>query len=196
MRSGYSFARSAATWIARHAGAVLLPHRPDWAKAMASEVDHLSSDSAAFHWAIGCLIASYRERIKITLTRNLYVSRWLMSLEMLVCFVPLTWLGTTVLYVYATGNLPTQEAFLNLSAAAIGPIGLAAALWAIVFKRSAFGNGVILTLCILAGWTVLSFSALALGGMGTISNWREFFLIVLLPSIGTAHLIYVGHRAA
>jgi len=64
-----SVARCVARRLAAHAARVLPSHRAAWARAMQSEVDHLSRDSAALAWAAGSVVASYLERI--ILMRNI-----------------------------------------------------------------------------------------------------------------------------
>jgi hypothetical protein len=53
-----------------HAGRALPPRRGDWAEAMACELEHVGNDRAALGWAIGCVLASYLERIRAMMTIN------------------------------------------------------------------------------------------------------------------------------
>jgi hypothetical protein len=65
MNATSSFTRCCARRLAAHAARVLPPDRADWARAMRSEIDHLSRDSAALRWAAGAVAASYLERINL-----------------------------------------------------------------------------------------------------------------------------------
>jgi hypothetical protein len=69
----------------------LLPiTRADWAKAMNSELDRVEDDRDALVWAFGCLVAGFKERVNVMFVGNLRISRWVLTAEMLLCFVPLT----------------------------------------------------------------------------------------------------------
>jgi hypothetical protein len=63
--------RRIACKIARHASWVLPGARSGWAEAMRRELDYIEDDRAALRWAIGCVTASYAQRLA-TLPR----SRW------------------------------------------------------------------------------------------------------------------------
>jgi hypothetical protein len=50
----------------------VLPHqRADWAKAMASELDHIRDDHSALRWAVGCLFASFIARAKFMVGKSI-----------------------------------------------------------------------------------------------------------------------------
>lgn len=53
--------RALALFIGRHAARVIDPLRPEQAAAMYAEIENLD-DSAALRWALGCLVAAYRQR--------------------------------------------------------------------------------------------------------------------------------------
>jgi uncharacterized membrane protein YsdA (DUF1294 family) len=118
---------------------------------------------------------------------------WLLSMEMLLCFVPLTFF--TVVLVVASINraMPIPAALLNLSATAVGPIGLLVAFRMIILKQTKIRRFVSVLLCLLAGWTLLAFALLGAGGSNSISEWwREFVLIALLPAMGCVHLVLMS----
>jgi len=198
VNGGDSFARGLAIRLATHAANLLSDERSDWAQAITNEIRYVPSDSAALGWAIGCLFASYKERMRIMNTANSKMSRWISSLEMLVCFLPLSLLGLAVASMLLTGRMPIQVALPNLLTAAIGPIGLIVAFRMFVLQRFALSGPMITVLCIAATWTILAFaSGLAIGGNGSIGEWwREFVLIALLPAVGSAHLIFIANRSS
>lgn len=128
--------------------------------------------------------------------KSLRLPRWLLSMEMLLCFVPLTFFTVVLIVASLNGAMPIQTAVLNLSAAVVGPIGLLVAFRMIVLRRPTISRSLSVLLCLLAAWTLLAFALLAVGGSGSVSEWwREFVLIALLPAIGCVHLILIGSRA-
>ena len=56
--------RRLAVRLMEHAAAVMPAEWREWAEAMAAEFDVLPTDREALAWAAGCVLASYRERIK------------------------------------------------------------------------------------------------------------------------------------
>lgn len=190
-----TFARKAAIWLAHQSRRALPAHRAEWADAMRNELQYISSDFAALQWALGVLFASCLERIRVMNAESFRLPRWLLSLEMLLCFVPLTFFAAVLVVVLVRGLMPPGFAFLNLSAAAVGPVGLAVAFRMIVLGRIALGKGTIFALGLLAAWTVVAFSSLPIRGNGPIGEWwREYILIALLPAAGAAHLMIIGAR--
>jgi hypothetical protein len=55
--------RRCAFALMRHAARIMPASRVQWSAAMESELAHIENDSVALHWALGCVIAGYRERI-------------------------------------------------------------------------------------------------------------------------------------
>lgn len=192
-----ALARTAAVWLVRQARKALPAHRSEWADAMRAELHYISSDYVALRWALGLFLASCLERVRIVNAERPGLPRWLLSLEMLLCFAPLTFFTVVLVVVLLKGIMPTQTALLSLSATAVGPIGLAIAFRMIVLGPIALGRGTILALGILAAWTLFAFtSSLAVGGSGPIVEWwREYVLIALLPAVGAAHLMLIGGSA-
>lgn len=162
---------------------------------MRSELEYISSDYAALQWALGVYVASCLERARVMSTDSLRLSRWLLSLEMLLCFAPLTFFTGVLVVVLLNGAMPTGFALLSLSATAVGPIGLVAAFRVIVLGRVSLGRTTTFVLGLLAAWPLVAFSSLSIGGAGPIGEWwREYVLIALLPAVGAAHLVLIGTR--
>jgi hypothetical protein len=46
----------------RHAARIMPANRAQWSAAMESELVHIENDDVALHWALGCVLAGYRER--------------------------------------------------------------------------------------------------------------------------------------
>ena len=56
--------RRLASALLAHAARTLPRRRASWAEAIEAEAQHIESDAAALRWAVGCVFASYRERIR------------------------------------------------------------------------------------------------------------------------------------
>jgi hypothetical protein len=56
--------RSLALWLMEHSAAVMPPERRGWSEAMRAEFACMPNDREALTWAVGCLWASYRERMQ------------------------------------------------------------------------------------------------------------------------------------
>ncbi len=120
--------------------------------------------------------------------------RWILAIEMLVCFVPLTLLGVGVVGEALGGRMPAASAMLYLSVVATGPLGLVVSVRRLVGGVTPLGRGTVIVLCIAAGWTLLAYVLLPYNARSPISEWwREFVIIALLPSIGVVRLV-LGNR--
>jgi hypothetical protein len=182
--------------LVAHAARTLPHHRADWAHAIRNEIQHISGDREALAWALGCVLASFAERMNAMSTRALHVSGWVLSLEMLICFVPLTFFFLAVASVSIFGNMSALDGLRYLSVAATGPIGLIFAFKGIVLKRPSLSRTAIAALCIPAAWTFAAYSLLVLGSEGIASDsWRGFILIALLPAVGSTHLVFLGRES-
>jgi hypothetical protein len=190
--------RRSITWrIARglvsHAANILPPERSEWSQAMISEVDHLPSVGAAIEWAIGCIFAGYIERLRTVSRPFSHVSRWVLSLEMLICLVPVTFLFVAVVLRSTGGVWPLVTALHYASATLIGPIALVIATKTVVL-RQAVGRTTCIALCLLAAWTFLSYSASISSTKGGRPSdwWQIFVLVALLPAVAVAHLAFIA----
>jgi hypothetical protein len=192
--------RSLALRLVAHAQKVLPRNRVDWARAMHHEVEHISGDPVAFAWAMGCVAASYMERAKTMISSDARVSRWVLSFEMLCCFVPLTFLFVAT--VMSLGHLDVTTAIVALTVAMTGPVGLIFAFKIVVLNRRLLTRLVTVALGVFAAWTVavvslhdVSEQVLA-GSRSNADWWESFVLIALLPAMGIAHLIFLARRPA
>jgi hypothetical protein len=194
------FLRRAAKRLAAHAGRALPRNRAEWAKAMRHETDHVPNGAAAFVWALGCVFASYLERIRVMRIGNARVSPWVLCLEMALCFVPLTWMFAALVSRGAfgfAGPIPIDAWFLNmLFSTTLGPIGLIVAFRVVVLNRRSFGWFTLAALCLPAAWTLLEF-AVAFGRLMLSSGYPVeatggLILFAALPAVGVAHLVYLA----
>jgi len=158
MSSAEERARRAAFRLVKHAAWISPPHREEWSRAMLHELDHIPRGASALRWALGCTFVSYLERMDI-MTRSLgELPRWLLSLEMAVCLVPLTWLFITLLATTARGVMPLGFGILSGSVALLGPVALVVALRLAHTGNARVGRTTITLLALLAAWTVLASS--------------------------------------
>jgi hypothetical protein len=197
MTSGESNARKVAVLLVKHASWVSPPDRTEWSHAMINELDHIPRGASALWWALGCTFVSYLERIRVMSRYSTNLPRWLLSLEMAVCLVPLTWLFVAVLAMTARGSLPLEYGILSGSVALLGPIGLAVALRVVFFTGGSVGRTTTIILALLAAWTVFAYSGQVLHNGTFLSMWREYVLIALLPAVAVVHLLQINsHRRA
>jgi hypothetical protein len=193
MTDGRSGFRQIAMRLTAHAQRMLPPARAEWANAIRNEIDHIPGGRAALVWALGCVFASYRERMRAMIMRNARISRWVLIVEMLFCFAPLTLLCLAV--IANLGRMEGKEGLLALTVAAAGPIGLVVAFKAVVLNRPSLNKIAIAALCILAAWTVLAYSLQIRADNAPVGEWwRDLVLIAVLPALGVAHLVYMATR--
>ncbi len=125
---------------------------------------------------------------------NPRISRWVLVLEMLFCFTPLTWL---CLATFANlGRMEGTTGMVALTVAAAGPIGLIVAFKVVVLNRPSLTKFAMAALCILAAWTGIAYALQILAEADPAGLWREFVLIALLPALGIAHLLYLATHPA
>jgi len=196
MKPPYSWLRCAAQALAGHAARVLPRARADWARAMRRETDQVANDRAALRWALGCVFASYLERIDVMNARRHGISRWVLGLEMLMCFWWLTWMFGALLSRGAygfTGPLPLDAWYVaTLLGTVAGPIGLVVAFKSIVLDRPALGRATLVALCVPAVWTVIAITGQFASSAFLAEAFGAWVLFALLPAIGVSHLIYLG----
>jgi hypothetical protein len=63
MNAGPTHWRRLAVKLAQHAARTLPGARSPWGDAMRRELDYIGDDAAAFRWALGCILTSYRARL-------------------------------------------------------------------------------------------------------------------------------------
>jgi hypothetical protein len=193
MTSREPYAAGIADVLLRHAAWIAPPPRKEWVRAMRNELEHLPRRSAAVSWALGCVLASYRERGLVMIGSLTHVSRWLLSIEMAVCLVPLTWLFMAVVTATAHGFMPLQLGILAGSATLLGPVGLAFGARIILTPAGSAGRTMTTLMAFLTAWTVIAYSLQVLHGGAAVSEWwREFVLIAILPTWAVAHLLQIN----
>jgi hypothetical protein len=170
--------------------------RGEWAQAMINELDYLSPDMSAVNWALGCIFVCYSERIRAMIRPFESVPRWILVLEVLVCFLPLALLFFAVLQTGVHGGFYPQSFLLYCSGTVLGPVGLAAGFQSIFFKARGMSRATLVGLCLLAAWTLAAYSAQILTfGQSHLSDWwRELVIIAVLPTLAVLHLVWINSQ--
>ncbi|HLA73443.1 MAG TPA: hypothetical protein VK624_18180 [Steroidobacteraceae bacterium] len=198
-----------ASWLLRK-------EHSEWARAMHSEFQHVG-ESERLSWAFGCVVAAIKQRWAPMNTGDFRISRWVMLVEILGCFGPLT-LGWSLFTFDQPGlihhsladverwylPLPGGAFIISMMIAGavvgvIGPIGLFLGLRYVVFGRAleskALGAALIGTpiLLTIVGWIAGMF-------FGPPDFRPQFdsitFVFVCLPVAAFAHLMYLARPAA
>jgi hypothetical protein len=165
---------------------------------MRTELEYAESEALALTWAMGCVSASFQERVNVMLSSTARISRPVLVLEWLMCFGPLTLLWA-VAVTLIVGHGPTVEIVVPTLFGTLGPVGLGFALNA-TFSKSHGPRW--LPLALVAASVALV--ALQLGnavGSGMRTQWFEsdlqvFVLLSVLPLVGALHLMQLSTRAA
>ena len=193
MNNKESRLRKFARRLVVHAVNVLPGDRSEWAQAMCHEVDHITNDNTAIRWALGCLLASCLERMTVMKTGDFQISRLVLSLEMLMCFGPISF-GFFALFWPGVWLIPTFGLLLFLfSVQLVGPIGLILAFRLIVLEHTSMGKFVMAALCIPAAWTFIGFSIFTMIVSHPGDLWQGFILLAILPALGAVHLVYMSN---
>ena len=193
MTFGEPKAQKVAVLLVRHAAWISPPDRREWSHAMVNELDHIPRGAPALRWALGCALVSYLERVNIMTRPLTSLPRWLLSLEMAVCLIPLTWLFFAVLAMTARGLMPVEYAILTGSATLLGPISIAVTLRIVFVKKGSVGRVTTTMLALLAAWTVVAYAGQLLhDGMPFSAWWRDFVLIAILPGWAVVHLLQIN----
>jgi hypothetical protein len=176
-----------ATWV-------LPASRREWLRDMRGEFDYVQSESAALEWAAGCLWASFKERAM--LNSNGQISRPVLVLEWLMCFVPLTmiWIAGLryIVHFGATADIVIGTAFGTL-----GPVALVIALFATLSKSGQSFRRILQVL--LGAFALMCVLQLVdAGAKGRLNlayfrfDWSVFVLLSVLPLAGTVHLSWLS----
>ena len=157
---------------------------------MLSEMEHLPKEAPRFRWALGCVLVSYMERAR-AMNRASFtpISPWVLTLEMAVCFAPLTLLFVGVIVSVAHGAMTWRNGLLYSSGTLLGPVGLGVALGKLFLVRGPMRSMTATALAVLVAWTLFAYCGLILhNGTPPGSWWREFVLIAILPTLASVHL--------
>ena len=193
--------------LTAHAARIAKPACAEWTTAMIHEQEHLPPEASVLSWALGCVIVSYRGRLR-TMARLPDLPRWLLLTGLLVCLGPacanFIFVAVSTAQGYLLFMLPytaMQEGLIFGSATAIGPIGLAAALWTLSSPAHRPGTRSLAILWLLTIWALAVYAGL-LAQYGILAHLltapREMLTlvvpIVLLPALAVAQLHWLDAR--
>lgn len=203
-RAAAALVRATAAWLERTS-------RSQWGRAMRAELEHIDGDYEALRWACGCTLAAITLRRTDMDMGTLRVSRFVLALEMALCFVPLTlgwfdivfgmsgvaWLDMDMveLYLSTTTGVAVLTTILAWAVLGlVGPLGLVIAARQIALGRS-LPRG-LLSSMLVAGPIGVGAVYLA-AGFVTGSEWSIervgfYVLFVAVPLAGAIHLVYLG----
>jgi hypothetical protein len=189
------------------------PSRRNWVEAMRAEADYLP-DLTAMGWALGCVTMTLRERMGMN-NGDYRISRWVMIIEALGCFGPMTlgWYEITfgdsglvrhTWQIVSKNYLPLPGGaylfsmiVLGVVVGLVGPIGLALGLRFVATGKGLANRAV--------GYSLLAAPLVyALAGVaGTFLGPPDFrpdpamlVLFVMLPVAAIAHLMALGRPAS
>src|SRR5271154_7376636 len=74
--------------LRRHALRSCPPPRLELIRAAANELDYVASPTESLIWSIGIVKASYRERLRSMSIASPHISKPVLLLEALICFLP------------------------------------------------------------------------------------------------------------
>jgi hypothetical protein len=193
--------------LTAHAARMAKPDDAEWTTAMIHEQEHLPPEASALSWALGCVLVSYRGRLRV-MTRLPDLPRWLLLTGLLVCLGPacayFSFVAVSTAQGYPLFTLPytaTQEGLIFGSATSIGPIGLAAAFWTLSSPAHRPGTRFLAVLWLLTIWALVVYAGL-LAHYGLLAHLSaapgEMLTLlvpfVLLPAFAVAQLNWLDAR--
>lgn len=195
----------------RLATALMSKDDREWSQAMYAELNHVPDDDR-LNWSLGCVIAAMKRRFESMRAGNLQVSRGVLLLELMVCFVPITfgWWDSVfgqsgVIGLNAAGiqeyflATPLGRAILGMMVGGaviglVGPIGLFLSSRAVVTGTGLRSRS--LGVAMIAGVTLYIVASLLLRmivGPGAYAATFSFVVLIgALPALGIAHLMYLS----
>ena len=213
MNGDTTLARRAATALVRATAAWLEPtSRGEWGRGMRAELEHVYGDYEALRWACGCALAAITLRRTDMNMGTLRVSRFVLALEMALCFVPITlgwfdvmfgvsgvaWLDMDSVQRYYLGTTEGVTVLTTILVWAVtglvGPLGLIVAARHIALGR-ALRHGWLIALLIagpIAGGAVYLAANFVMGSEWSIEKAGFYVLFVAVPLAGALHLRYLG----
>lgn len=193
--------RRIAIALLKLASKMLPPARREWARDMRGELDVVKSDHAALSWAFGCVLASIQERVLAMMNLSGRISRPVLMLEWLMCFVPLTLLWAVAVNLAITRDDIPAPLLVAAAFGTLGPIALIVSLAATASKRNEDTRRIARVLASgFALMVVLQILSATAGGNFDL-RWPgldlgTFFLLFLLPLLGALHFYRLAHAGS
>jgi hypothetical protein len=165
---------------------------------MRAELDYVSSDAAALRWACGCVMAGLKERMNAMLSSNSGISRWVLVLEWLMCFTPLTlaWIAG-LRFISSYYEHAGLDIYIGTAFGTLGLVALIGSLVETLCDRRLGLDAIapILAIAFAAMGCLQLVDASASGRLNL--SWFKFdpstfVLFALLPLLGSLHLIHLS----
>jgi hypothetical protein len=190
---------------------LLPPERRNWAQAMRAEADYVSQDER-LRWALGCVWTAIKQRFAPMHTGDYRVSRWVMLVEAIGSFGPLTLGWFEIVFgrsgvvrltgeivdknfmTYPGGRFILVMMFVNSVTGLLGPVGLLIGLRYVLTGRGIESR--------MLGWTMAAVPVVV-NLIGTIAGrfWGPpdfqvpltfIFLFAWLPAAVILHLMWLA----
>jgi hypothetical protein len=189
--------RKIAVALLHLASRILPAARRNWARDMRGELDFVESDRAALGWAFGCVLASIQQRMLAMLNSNSGISRPVLILEWLMCFVPLTLLWAAAVTLIVSHGQGSLDFLVAAAFGALGPIALIVTIAATVSTRNV--NTPRIARVLVVGFAVMALLQILNAGAkdNLTSQWlgfhfSTFVLVSLLPLLGALHFQHLA----
>lgn len=187
---------------------IMPENRSVWGQAMKVEIQNQTDDIQALKWALGCLKTSTMERIKTMKTGTLRVSKTVLSLEVVCCFIPVSFVFAQLIYEILNSishgggftNPNTVEMLIMIFTAftLIGPIGI------ILGLRYLLGGAINLGVILKPILTILAAGIVIVGLIWLMTFedmiemarfddwWLAISMVALMPALAIFHLLYLS----
>ncbi len=187
-----------ANWLIAHAERHLPATRREWGQAMRRELEQIEEPSTSLKWALGCVVASYSERVNAMNRGDLRISGWVLGFESMTCFGPLTLLWIASLFnmnrlIYEPGIV------FVVALSTVAPFSLLLSLLFITTGRRINPKWHIAFMCGFAVFGILQVIS-RIGSQGPRFTWftADAGLVLLfwvLPALCSLHLSLITRRA-
>jgi hypothetical protein len=200
-----------ASSLLRLAEKIMPREHAEWIGAMRAELAHMPS-RAALTWAFGCVVAAIKRRLVPMQLGTLRIPRWVMFVEVIGSFVPLTlgWYAITFgqpgvlrhawdlidrTYQSVPGGTYIVTMLLTgIVIGLLGPVGLFLGL-RYVFTGRALGNSVLgytLIVVPLVYAVIATFAGYLVGPPDFAPIWSLTIVFTVVPVACVAHLMYLA----
>ena len=179
--------------LRRHALRACPPPRLELIRAAANELDYVTSPTESLIWSIGIVRASYWERLRSMSIASPLISKPVLLLEALICFLPVSFFWSEISLDVITGLIPRTEGLLLITSAMVGPLGMASFGELLLGKAPIDASFRAFTLALLVAWAaVVEFILPLTSSILWSLPWRDGVLLLLLPLAAVGHYSFLA----
>jgi hypothetical protein len=183
--------------LRRHALRTCPPRRLELIRAAANELDYVASPTESLIWSIGIVKASYRERLRSMSIASPQISKPVLLLEALICFLPASLLWFKASLGVFTSLMPRADGLLLVTASMVGPVGMMCFGELLLGRARVDASFRAFILALLMAWAVVVESILPLTSSILWSlPWRDGVLLLLFPLAAVAHYSLLAYNAS